>query len=137
MTATDLYARERDYAPRACGKESEPPERPETPREASIRYRAATGFVCDRYHRTAEMCRADAELAGKHADALAEVWRSLDAGELYPAHERVFGTKLLNRLEADWARLERIRSRDLEWAGAIEAVAAWEVARARVEGSAS
>jgi hypothetical protein len=112
-------------------------DRPETPREATIRYRAAVGHVCDRYHRTAEKCRADAELAGKYAEAMAEVWRALDAGELYPACERVFGAKLLNRLEADWAKLDQLRARDLEWADAIDALTEWDLARARVEETAT
>ena len=96
-----------------------------------------TGAWVDRYGRTAEKCRADAELAGKHADALAEVWRSIEAGDLYPQQQRIYGPKLSNRLAADWSRIDRLRTQDREWAAAIDAVVEWDLACARVVGGAA
>ena len=81
--------------------------------------------------------RADAELAGSHADDLAVVWRSIEAGDLYPQQQRVFGPKLLNRLAADWSRVDRLRAQDLEWAEAIDAVVEWDLECARGEESGS
>ena len=80
------------------GARPELPEPPDVPRDACIKRDKETGAWVDRYGRTAEKCRADAELAGKHADALAEVWRSIEAGDLYPQQQRIYGPKLLNRL---------------------------------------
>jgi hypothetical protein len=76
--------------------------------------------------RASAKCREDAKLAGKHADALAEVWRLIEAGDLYPQQQRIRGPRLLNRLESDSRKLERLREQDLEWADALDAVTAWD-----------
>ena len=74
-----------------------PKQPPELPRDAGIRRRrGAPGFV-DRYNRDAATCRANEALALQHADDLARIWTSLDAGELLLGRE-VGHAKLLNRL---------------------------------------
>ena len=85
----------------------------ELPRDAGIRRRrGAPGFV-DRYNRDAATCRANEALALQHADDLARIWTSLDAGELLLGRE-VGHAKLLNRLNLSARSMVIVATRDRE-----------------------
>ena len=92
------------------GRPSSRPSCPATP--AFRRRRGAPGFV-DRYNRDAATCRANEALALQHADDLAQIWTSLDAGELLLGRE-VGHAKLLNRLNLSARSMVIVATRDRE-----------------------
>jgi hypothetical protein len=94
----------------------------------SAQARYGAGFV-DRFGRDATACHANAERAQEIGGEVGRLWNLLNADHVLLGREVAKKVTQLNRLKLVWRAMVTVSDRDLEWADALEELAAWDEAR--------